>query len=408
MRQKSLIVVACLIAFFSTVGAALPYPILAPLFAADAANQLNHFWGLPPKLLLGIALAVNPVGLLIGATILGPLSDRFGRRPIILTSASAAALGHAVTAIALVIESYPLFIAARFATGLMEGNDSVARAMLAEQLSGEERVRALSWLNGALYMGWVAGPLIAALTVGWGVTVPFWIAAVALLVTAVLAAIAVPKELAKAHPESQALTWQEVIQEKNALHLLKHRDIQRLFFIQLCLACGVTGFYEFFPLWLVEYADFTAQGIAWATAGLCLAMTISSIAAGRVTLAQPLKTASIYAAIIAFCLAILVIRDPRIGLVVIIALGIPNAIYNAVMPAWCAEKFGNLGQGAVMGLLSTVFCLANILMALAGAVLTLIDTRLIFVLGALLAAIASRRILLWHRDLQTSDDPGTT
>ena len=46
--------------------AALPYPILPPLFAADAANNLNHFLGLPPKLLFGVALAINPAGLLIG------------------------------------------------------------------------------------------------------------------------------------------------------------------------------------------------------------------------------------------------------------------------------------------------------------------------------------------------------
>ncbi len=70
MKSTPLIIAACLVAFFSTVGAALPYPILAPLFAADAANELNHFLGLPPKLLLGFALAINPLGLLIGATML--------------------------------------------------------------------------------------------------------------------------------------------------------------------------------------------------------------------------------------------------------------------------------------------------------------------------------------------------
>ena len=86
-----------------------------------------------------------------------------------------------------------------------------------------------------------------------------------------------------------------------------------------------------------------------------------------------------------------------IGLIAIVLFGIPNAVYNAVMPAWCDERFGNLGQGAVMGLLSTIFCLANIMMALAGAVLTLIDTRLILLLGAGLTASAAWRISHWNR-----------
>jgi len=48
-----------------------------------------------------------------------------------------------------------------------------------------------------------------------------------------------------------------------------------------------------------------------------------------------------------------------------------------------------------MALLSTIFCLANILMALAGAVLTLIDTRLVLVVGGLLAAWASVALRRW-------------
>jgi hypothetical protein len=48
-----------------------------------------------------------------------------------------------------------------------------------------------------------------------------------------------------------------------------------------------------------------------------------------------------------------------------------------------------------MGLLSTTFCLANILMAAAGAVLTLVDTRLVLLAGAILTAWAANRMRTW-------------
>lgn len=405
MKSTPLITAACLIAFFSTVGAALPYPILAPLFAADVTNNLNHFWGLPPKLLLGFALAINPLGLLIGATMLGPLSDRYGRRPLLLSTSLAAAVGHALTAFALVIQSYPLFVVARFATGLMEGNDSVARAMLADNLVGNERVRALSWLNSSLYLGWLAGPLIAALTVSWGITMPFWVAACALLVTFTVAATVVPYQM----PNRSAATtdWWHVVQHQHALKLLKHPELLALFYMQLALTCGITAFYEFYPLWLVEVAGFDAQGIAWTTAALCGVMATASIFAGRIHRKEPLKTASIFAVLIAATIATVGFGNASIGIAAIVLFGIPNAGYSAVMPAWCAERFGHLGQGAVMGLLSTIFCLANILMALAGAVLTLIDTRLILLLGASLSAWAAWRIGRWSLPLSFPIPPTT-
>jgi MFS family permease len=403
MPSALLILAACLVAFFSTVGAALPYPILPPLFAADAANNLNHFLGLPPKLLFGVALAINPVGLLIGSTLLGPLSDRYGRRPVLLITAVGAAAGHAITAASLLTQSYPLFIVARFATGLMEGNGSVARALLADQLQGALRVRAFSWLNGALYMGWLAGPLLAGLTLHWGVTVPFWVAVVALLVTAAIAWEAVPRQSTGTLTSS----WWQVVRHQHALKLLQHPELRTLLAIQLALTCGVTGFYEYYPLWLVEVSHFDAQGIAWTTAGLCAVMTLASIYAGRVVRKNPLQQAAWFAALSAACIGAVALGSPTIGLWAIVVFGVPNACYNAVMPAWCAERYGHLGQGAVMGLLSTIFCLANILMAVMGSVLTLIDTRLILLLGAGLSAWAAWRIRQWGQQPDMALQPGT-
>ena len=46
----------------------------------------------------------------------------------------------------------------RFITGLLEGNASLARAMLADKIEGDQRVQALAWLNGAVYSGWLVGP----------------------------------------------------------------------------------------------------------------------------------------------------------------------------------------------------------------------------------------------------------
>ena len=70
----------------------------------------------------------------------------------------------------------------------------------------------------------------------------------------------------------------------------------------------------------------------------------------------------------------------------------PLSIYNTLLPVWCSERFDHLGQGGVMGLLSTVFCLSNVAIALLGSVLTLLDTRLVLLLGACTCLLASVRL----------------
>jgi MFS transporter, DHA1 family, tetracycline resistance protein len=399
MKDALLIAAACLLALFSTIGASLPYPILPPLFASGVANNLNHFLGLPPKLLFGIALTINPVGLMIGAALLGPLSDRFGRRPVLLATALGAAAGHAVTALALILESYPLFIFARFVTGLLEGNGSVARAMLADRLDGDIRLRAFSWLNGAFYMGWLAGPLLAGLTLAWGITAPFWVAVVALVLMAALVALVLPREA----PSKATTSWWQVARNQHSLNLLRYPEIRMLFIVQLAFTCGVTAFYEFYPLWLVEVAGFDARGIAWTTAALCALMTLTSLLfAGRPSHIAPLRRAAWNAFGVAAAVAMVAAGNVWVGLLAIILFGIPNAFYNAVVPGWCADRFGSYGQGAVMGLLSTIFCIANIMMALAGSVLTLIDTRLVLLLGASLSAWAGWRLQGWRVQMAAS------
>jgi DHA1 family tetracycline resistance protein-like MFS transporter len=392
MARRLLVFTACAVGLLSTVGAALPYPILSPLFADGQINGLNHFAGLPPKFLLGLALAINPLGMLIGSALLGPISDRYGRRLTLLSTILFSAIGHLATVLALFSEHYLLFLLARFVTGLAEGNSSVMSALLADELEGEQRVQAFAWLNGSSYSGWLLGPLIAGATVQFGTSVPFMIAAGILFSTFLLGLFTFPSQ---ASSHSNGNFWHNLSQ-RHSFTLLRYRPLRELFIIHLAYTCGVTAFYEFFPLWLVEFLKMKALGISLVSGTLCAVMTCTSaiVGHGLVVTAGP-KHLRRYAFMVAACITLTALLGPLGGCAALIAFGVPHALYNTILPVYCSERFANYGHGAVMGLISTTFCIANVVVALIGSGVTLIDTRLILLLGACSSAWAGWRIALW-------------
>ncbi|MCP4274217.1 MAG: MFS transporter, partial [Gammaproteobacteria bacterium] len=170
-RAWMMLVITMLISFLGTAGIALPYPVLAPYFLDYPANDLTHFAGIDPKLLLGVALALYPLGMLVGGSFIGALSDLYGRRLILVVTLAGTSVGYLLTAYAVIIESYPLFLLSRLLSGVCEGNVSIARAMAAELHPHIEKVKAMSLLFTTVYAGWLFGPLaggyLMALGIGW-------------------------------------------------------------------------------------------------------------------------------------------------------------------------------------------------------------------------------------------------
>lgn len=380
----------CAVALLSTVGIALPYPILAPLFVAGAPDGFTQFMGLPPKLLLGVALAVNPLGILVGTSFTGALSDRYGRRRVMLATLLFTCAGYGVTALALEARLYPLFVLARFLTGLTESNAAVARAILADQSAPTDRVRHFALLNAAFSLGWLVGPMVGGFTLGFGAAVPFWLTAGAMLACALLVWYFMP-ETARPHAVAGTL-WQAVATHHSFRLVALHPTLRQVFVVQAVFTLGLNAFYDFYSLWLVEFSGRSSLGIATLTALMCTLMTLASMGAGRLRLQPPLRGAQLHAVFLGVGMLALALLPGMAGEAVIVLMGLPIALYNAVLPAWCSERFASLGQGGVMGVLSTAFCAASVVVSLLGGVLSLLDTRWVLVLGGLSCLVAASQV----------------
>jgi DHA1 family tetracycline resistance protein-like MFS transporter len=122
----------------------------------------------------GILIASYALMQLIGAPILGRLSDRFGRRPILLLSVFGTFVGFLLLGFA---NALWLLFASRILDGLTGGNLSVAQAYISDVTDEKNRSKGLGMIGAAFGLGFIIGPVTGGLLSQWGYAVPAFVAA---------------------------------------------------------------------------------------------------------------------------------------------------------------------------------------------------------------------------------------
>lgn len=142
--------------------------IIAPLFAFYVMQFSAS------ALVIGLLSTSYAVMQFFSAPILGMLSDRYGRRPVLLISQFGSAIGYALFAMSH--QLWLLFLS-RMISGITGGNVSTAQAYIADVTPLEERSKGFAMFGAAAGLGFVLGPAIAGFTVKYSLGLPSWIAA---------------------------------------------------------------------------------------------------------------------------------------------------------------------------------------------------------------------------------------
>jgi multidrug resistance protein len=113
----------------------------------------------------GLLVSVYSLMQLIFAPLLGRLSDRYGRRPVLLLSLAGSVVGYVLFAFA---HTLPLLFLSRIIDGASGGNISTAQAYVADVTGPEERARGMGLIGAAFGIGFVLGPAIGGFLGAWG------------------------------------------------------------------------------------------------------------------------------------------------------------------------------------------------------------------------------------------------
>ena len=185
-QRRSPLFVLFLTVFIDMVGFGIIIPVL-PLYAERFhATPMEIGW------LTGIYSGMQ----IIFTPILGKLSDRFGRRPVLIVSIAGTAIGFALMGMA---HALPLLFVARILSGITGGNISIPQAYIADVTAPEQRTRAMGMLGAAFGLGFTFGPMIGGLMSRISYSAPFYFAAGLAVANAVLVYFILPESLPREH-----------------------------------------------------------------------------------------------------------------------------------------------------------------------------------------------------------------
>jgi DHA1 family tetracycline resistance protein-like MFS transporter len=159
MQDRRLFIVFCIV-FLDLLGFGLILPLL-PFYAATFGAG---------AFVTGLLVASYAAAQLVGAPLLGRLSDRYGRRPLLLLSLLGTFVGFVLLGVA---RTLTLLFIARVLDGLTGGNISVAQAYITDVTDAKNRARGLGLIGAAFGLGFIIGPAAGAFLsrLGSGLTV---------------------------------------------------------------------------------------------------------------------------------------------------------------------------------------------------------------------------------------------
>jgi DHA1 family tetracycline resistance protein-like MFS transporter len=201
--------------------------------------------------------------------LLGALSDRYGRRPIILISCLGLGLDYIFMAVA---PSLTLLFIGRIISGITAATISTAFAYIADVTPEDGRAKAFGVVGLAFGLGFVLGPAIGGLLGGLDPRLPFWVSAAACLINAAFGWFVLPESLP---PERRmAFAWARA-NPLGSLRLLgSHRQLRGMAVVDFIVNVA----HQVLPSVFVLYAAFrygwdeTAVGLTLAFVGVCSAL----------------------------------------------------------------------------------------------------------------------------------------
>jgi DHA1 family tetracycline resistance protein-like MFS transporter len=339
--------------FIDLIGFGIVIPVL-PFYA-----QGTIFNATPRT--VGILFTSYSVMQLIFSPILGRLSDKHGRRPVLFLSILGTGIGFLILGFAT---SIWMLFAGRILDGITGGNISTAQAYIADITTTENRAKGMGLIGAAFGLGFVFGPAIGGILSRWGIHVPFLFAAGLCFVNAVLLYFRLPETLTREQMEKN-----QTVRERRSKQLIRSLKQPRLAFVLVIYFLFIVAFsimtatFAFYTMFRFGY-DAQHTGYLFAYVGV-ISVIIQGGLIGRLVKRFGEMRLVIFGAL---CFAVSLFAIPFVGpaaggLAALLVGGgvfsMGNSLATPALNSLASKSAGPNDQGIVLGVMQSVASLSR-------------------------------------------------
>jgi DHA1 family tetracycline resistance protein-like MFS transporter len=311
-----------------------------------------------PDVAVGVVFAAYSLCQLVAGPLWGNLSDRIGRKMVLIVSQIGATFAWTLLAFA---PSLPIVILSRALEGLSGGNIGVTQAYVADLVEPKRRGEAFSYVGAAFSAGFVFGPA----TGGWlaeryGFAVPFLVAAALQLLTLMLTIFMLPESRAKTPADAASAAG-----PRDIARSLADRAVAPVLWLRLVYTLAMYGWFSSMALilhaqlgWGVAETSyvFAAFGILQVALQLAVVGRVVDALGNRVAANVGFGFCLLAFGLVPFATSFL----PAVALLILFGIGL--SIENSAFPALASEVAPEDRRGTVLGVVSGLDSLAGFVM----------------------------------------------
>jgi multidrug resistance protein len=352
MKRSPLVVIFTTV-FIDLVGFGIVIPVL-PFYAEGTRFNAT------PRM-VGLLFASYSVMQLIFSPILGRLSDKYGRRPVLLISILGTGMGFLILGFANTL--FMLFVG-RILDGITGGNISTAQAYIADITTKEDRAKGMGLIGAAFGLGFVFGPAIGGILSRWGVEVPFLFAAALCFANALLLYFTLPETVTPDHPARvSAAGGRGFSQLIESLKNPRLGFVLTIYFLFIVAFSIMTTSFSLFAMFRFGY-DAQHTGYLFAYVGILAVIVQGGLIGRLVKRFGELPLVITGALLFASSLFAVPFVGPQTGGLLALLIGgglfsIGNSLSAPSLTSLASKSVGAADQGSVLGVTQSVASLAR-------------------------------------------------